>query len=215
MPSPTTPLRNIWLSPGSHILIPNVTWEQYETLLAELGEGRSIPRISYCNGTLELMNPLPGHEQPHRIIGRIVTELLEAQNQDWYDFGSSTIKQEQMAGVEPDTCFYIQNLERMRNRKRFAKDDPPPDLAIESDVTSKTVLAAYGALKVPEVWIYDTGQLTIWVLQVELLPAGEYQQSATSPIFPHFSVVDRIPQFVEMALHQGTLQMLRELRKLL
>ncbi|MGF1491939.1 MAG: Uma2 family endonuclease [Microcoleaceae cyanobacterium] len=206
--SPTTCLKDIVLSPGSHVLIPNVSWEQYETLLVELGNHRTTPRITYFNQTLELMNPLPAHEQPHRIIARIVTELLEAENKDWYDFGSSTLKQSSLAGVEPDTCFYIRNLEQMRNKKRFAPNDPPPDLAIESDVTSKTTLEAYAALQVPEIWIYDAGQLTIWILQ-----NGSYEKSSSSLLFPHFPILEQIPRLIELTLNQGTLQMLKSLRK--
>ena len=35
--------------------------------------------------------------------------------------------------------------------------DPPPDLAIESDFTSKTRIDAYLAIRVPELWVYDAG----------------------------------------------------------
>ncbi len=101
----TTPIKNIELSPGSHLLIPDVTWEQYEVLLNELGEERRTPRINYCNGTLELMSPLPAHERPHRIIAYIVTAILDAQGRNWEDFGSTTFKKPQQAGLEPDTCF--------------------------------------------------------------------------------------------------------------
>jgi Uma2 family endonuclease len=37
--------------------------------------------------------------------------------------------------------------------------DPPPDLAIEIDVTSKTQISAYQSLKVPEIWRYDNGKI--------------------------------------------------------
>jgi Uma2 family endonuclease len=103
------PIQTIHLSPGSHLLIDDVTWEQYEALLEDLGEDRHIPRINYCNGTLELMAPLPAHERPHRIMAYIVTAILDAQGRDWEDFGATTFKQPKRAGLEPDTCFYIQN----------------------------------------------------------------------------------------------------------
>jgi Uma2 family endonuclease len=41
-------------------------------------------------------------------------------------------------------------------------DYPPPDLAIESDVTSKTSLNAYQAIRVAEVWIYQRSRLKIY-----------------------------------------------------
>ena len=204
----TTPIKTIALSPGSHLLIPNVTWEQYEDLLAELGEERRIPRINYCNGTLELMSPLPAHERPHRIIGYIVTAILDAQRREWEDFGSTTFKKSKRAGLEPDTCFYIQNAERVRDLQRMdMTQDPPPDLAIEADVTSKTTLEAYAVLQVPEVWIYDNGKLKIHLLQND-----EYQESTISPTFPDVAIAEIIPQLVQQAFQQGTSTMLRNLR---
>lgn len=145
-------LKAIALSPGSHLAINDVTWEQYEALLEELGEQRRIPRINYCNGSLELMSPSPAEERSHRIISYIVKILLDAQGRDWEDFGSTTFKKPTQAGLEPDTCFYIENAERVRSLMRMNMDkDPPPDLAIEADVTSRTTLEAYAILKVPEV----------------------------------------------------------------
>ncbi|MEX0268538.1 Uma2 family endonuclease [Leptolyngbyaceae cyanobacterium UHCC 1019] len=204
----TTPIKTIALSPGSHLLIPNVTWEQYEDLLAELGEERRIPRINYCNGTLELMSPLPAHERPHRIISDIIKLLLDSQGREWEDFGSTTFKKLKRAGLEPDTCFYIQNAERVRDFLRMdMAQDPPPDLAIETDVTSKTTLEAYAVLQVPEVWIYDNGKLKIHLLQND-----QYQESIVSPTFPDVAIAEIIPQLVQQAFQQGTSTMLRNLR---
>ena len=204
----TTPIKTIALSPGSHLLIPNVTWEQYEDFLEELGEERRVPRINYCNGTLELMSPLPAHERPHRIISDVIKLLLDAQGREWEDFGSTTFKKLKQAGLEPDTCFYIQNASRVRDLLRMdMTQDPPPDLAIEADVTSKTTLEAYAALQVPEVWIYDHNKLKIHLLQ-----NGDYQESDVSLTFPEVAIAAMIPQLVQQAFQEGTSKMLRNLR---
>jgi len=205
----TVPIKNIQLTPGSMITIPDVTWEQFEAILEELGSGRSI-RIAYSRGTLEIMSPLPAHERPHRIIGYIVTTLLDAQERDWEDFGSTTFKQQQKAaGLEPDTCFYIQNAAQVRNCMRMdLAVYPPPDLAIEADITSKTTLEAYEALQVPEVWVYDSGKLTTNVFQ-----DGKYVESATSLTFPDLPIAELIPKLVQQAFADGSSQMLRHLRK--
>lgn len=203
------PITTIDLSPGSHLLINDVTWEQYETLLTDLGEERRVPRINYCDGTLEIMSPLPAHERPHRIIAYIVTAILDAQDRSWEDFGSTTFKKPKRAGLEPDTCFYIQNAERVRALMRMDMDtDPPPDLAIEADVTSKTTLEAYAILQVPEVWIYDNSRLRIYLLQ-----NGDYQVVETSQVFPDLPIKTWIPQLVQEALTTGTSTMLRNLRR--
>lgn len=205
----TIPIKTIDLSPGSHLRITDVTWEQYEALLNDLGEERRVPRINYCNGTLELMSPLPAHERPHRIIADIVKAMLDAQDRAWEDFGSTTFKKPRKAGLEPDTCFYIQNAERVRSRMRMDMAfDPPPDLAIESDVTSKTTLEAYQTLQVPEVWLYDNGRLTIQRLQ-----NGEYQESHNSLVFPDLPICTLISQLVNQAFQEGTSTTLRNFRQ--
>ncbi|MFZ9736596.1 MAG: Uma2 family endonuclease [Prochlorotrichaceae cyanobacterium] len=202
------PTAAINLSPGSHVLIDDVTWEQYEALLDDLGEDRRIPRINYCNGILELMSPLPAHERPHRIIAYIVTAILDAQNREWEDFGSTTFRRPRKAGLEPDTCFYIENAERVRSLMRMDMEkDPPPDLAIESDVTSKTTLDAYATLQVPEVWLYDNDRLSIYLLHYQ-----EYQLSAHSRAFPQIPIATAIPKLVQDAIARGTSTMLRDLR---
>jgi Uma2 family endonuclease len=86
--------------------------------------------------------------------------------------------------------------------------DPPPDLAIEADVSSKTTLDAYATLQVPEVWIYDNGRLTIHLLQ-----NGDYQPSTTSQVFPTLPITTWIPELVQAALATGTSTMLRNLRR--
>lgn len=205
------PLKTIELSPGSHVLISGVTWEQYEELLEELGEERRVPRINYCNEILEIMSPLPAHERPHRIIADVVKAILDAQNRAWEDFGSTTFKKFKKAGLEPDTCFYIQNADLVRSRMRMdMEQDPPPDLAIEADVTSKTTLEAYAVLQVPEVWVYDNGVLTIYQLR-----NGDYQETTTSPTFPDLPIADLIPSLVQQAFETGTSTMLRSLRQTL
>ncbi|MCU0544774.1 MAG: Uma2 family endonuclease [Oscillatoriaceae cyanobacterium Prado104] len=204
------PIKNIQLNPGSLMTVRDVTWEQFEAILEEREAAGVRTRIAYIQGTLEIMSPLPIHERPHRIIGYIVTTLLDAQGRDWEDFGSTTFKKKaKAAGLEPDTCFYIQNAEKVRDRKRIDMSvDPPPDLAIEADVTSLTYLDIYEALEVPEVWIYTEEKFTI-----NILTDGKYVESSTSPTFPDLPILELIPQLVDRAFAEGSSKMLRELRK--
>ncbi|BAZ91568.1 Uma2 family endonuclease [Cylindrospermopsis curvispora] len=202
------PITTIEIAPGSHLLIHDVTWEQYEALYKDWGDERQVPRMNYCNGTLEIMSPLPAHERPHRIIGDIVKTLLDAENRAWEDFGSTTFKKPEQAGLEPDTCFYIENADRVRSLMRMNMEtDPPPDLAIESDLTSQTTLDTYLTLQVPEIWIYENDRLTIYLLE-----KNNYQKTTTSRVFPSLSITDLIPELVQQAIKQGTSTMLRNLR---
>jgi Uma2 family endonuclease len=198
------PISQIHLAPGSMITIEDVTWQEFEDILQELGEKRSA-RIVYSNSNLEIMVPLPEHEKPKDIISDIVKILLKKTGQKYEPFGSTTFKKINVAGVEPDACFYIQNYQMMINKRRLDPNDPPPDLAIEIDVTSQTTLEAYLALGIPELWIYHHGKLMI-----NLLQNGNYIQSEFSPLFPNIPLTKIIPATIEKSWRVGTLQALEE-----
>ncbi|MEG3905444.1 Uma2 family endonuclease [Microcoleus sp. B4-C5] len=198
------PVSQITLSPGSVVTIPNITWLEFESILQELGEKRSA-RVAYSKETLEIMVPLPEHEIPRDLISDIVKILLKSAGRRYQPFGSTTFKREGAAGVEPDACFYILNYQRMIGCRRLQPDAPPPDLAIETDVTSKTTIDAYKMIGVPEVWVYDSGRLLIYLLQ-----DGEYVESDMSPNFPEIAIAQLIPATVERAWQVGNLQALEE-----
>ncbi|MBD2451274.1 Uma2 family endonuclease [Nostoc sp. FACHB-152] len=198
------PVSQMQLAPGSAVTIPDVSWTEFEAILEELGHKRRA-RIAYSQGTLEIMVPLPEHEKPKELISDFVKTLLRYQGRRYEPFGSTTFKKLGTAGVEPDACFYIQNYQRMIGRRRLEPDDPPPDLAIQSDVTSKTKLDAYRAVGVPELWVYDNGTLNIYVLS-----DGIYLISDTSPLFEDIPIKQIIPTFVERAWQVGNLQALEE-----
>ena len=76
----TIPIKAIQLTPGSAITINNLTWQDFETILNELGKQRRV-RLSYYQGNLEIVSPLAIHERPHRIIADIVKTILDVQKQ--------------------------------------------------------------------------------------------------------------------------------------
>jgi Uma2 family endonuclease len=198
------PVSQMQLTPGSTVTIPDVTWEEFESILQELGEKRAS-RIAYNQGNLEIMVPLPEHEISKDLISDIVKILLKAKGIKYQPFGSTTFKKQGTAGVEPDACFYIQNYQRMIGRRRLQPDDPPPDLAIETDVTSKTTLGAYEAIGVPELWIFDSGKLSIY-----LLKNGKYIKSENSPYFEDLDITQIIPATIERSWQVGNFQALEE-----
>ncbi len=199
------PISQISLAPGSTVTVPNVSWQEFELILQQLGENRSA-RLIYSKGTLEVMVPLPEHEKPKELISDLVKTLLKKTGRRYEPFGSTTFKKEGTAGVEPDACFYIENYQRMIARRRLKTDDPPPDLVIETDVTSKTSIEAYEVIGVPEVWVYDSGKLTIYLLRNK-----KYFKSDVSPTFPKIPLTQLIPAAIERSWQVGTVQALEEL----
>ena len=72
---------------------------------------------------------------------------------------------------------------------------PSLDLAIECNLTSQTLIQAYEAIQVPEVWIYAQDRLTIYLY---LDPDG-YTPSPTSQIFPDLPICNLVPQPIATA----------------
>ena len=204
----TLQLRQLDIPAGQRLLLHDVSWSEFEAILAELGEHRAA-RLAYNQGSLEIRMPLPEHEVNKELIGDMVKILLEELEIDCECFGSTTFKREtKKSGVEPDQCFYIQNHQAMRGKRRVDLTvDPPPDLAIEIDVTSKTQLDAYEALQVPELWRYENNQLQINVLQ-----DGKYVNFSSSRIFPELPIVELIAEFVAQSATLGRSPTLRAFR---
>ncbi|MEH1869448.1 MAG: Uma2 family endonuclease [Nostoc sp.] len=198
------PVSQMRLAPGSTVSIQDVSWKEFESILQELGEKRSL-RVAYSKSTLEIMVPLPEHEKSKDLISDIIKILLKIAEKSYEPFGSTTFKRENIAGGEPDACFYIQNYQRMIGRRKLEPNDPPPDLAIETDVTSKTTLDAYEAIAVLELWIYDSKNLRIYLLR-----DGHYIESDNSPNFPNIPLTQIIAATVERAWQVGTVQALKE-----
>ncbi|OCR01080.1 hypothetical protein BCD67_17040 [Oscillatoriales cyanobacterium USR001] len=207
---PTTAI-NLRLEPGQKVTLQPVSWQGFEGILTELGEHRKS-RIAYALGILEIIVPLPEHERSKVLIADLVKALLKVQKRSWEPLGSTTFKRVGMAaGIEPDDCFYIQNYQAVIGKERLDLSvDPPPDLAIETDLTSKTEVDAYLALGVPELWVYAEGKLTVNVLH-----EGEYVVSETSTIFPSIAVTEIIPRFARRAKEVGVSQALGEFEEII
>ena len=179
---------------ADRVVLYNIGWQQFENLLKDLGDKRAA-RIAYDRGTLEIMTPLPEHEHYKEVISDIVKDLGDLLDLDYESLGSTTWKREsRLAGVEPDNCFYFQNEAAIRGKLQFdLNQDPPPDLVLEIDLTSKSLnrFPIYARLGVPEIWCYDSGELKIYQLQ-----NGEYQEAQTSLVFPNLAVQE-IPRLIE------------------
>jgi Uma2 family endonuclease len=164
------------------VIIRFVSWTTYEHLLADLSN-QSSTRLTYDRGMLEIMCPLPEHEEWNRTIALLVEVLAEEMRIDVRNFGSTTFRRADLArGFEPDSCFYIQHEADISGKSAINLTvDPPPDLVIEVDVTSGSLdkFPIYAQIGVPEVWRYDGQRLRIYSLTAE-----RYVESETSLVLP-------------------------------
>lgn len=202
-------LKQIVVPPGQQLLMTDVSWLMYEQLLEEFGEKRGS-RINYSEGVLEIMVPLPEHEDDKVIIADLVKVLLEELDIEFRSLGSTTFKSKTMKqGIEADDCFYIENEAAARGKKRIDLTvDPPPDLALEIDITSRTRFDNYEVLGVGELWRFNGTQLEINVLRCQPQSgtetvSGHYVQVNQSPHFPGFPLSEVIPQYLERSKIEG------------
>ncbi|AGY60691.1 Uma2 family endonuclease [Gloeobacter kilaueensis] len=182
------------------ISVNGVGWNAYRNIISELPEGRSV-RVDYYRGTLTLMSPSRKHEKANSLLTRLIIAICDELKLDVESLGS-TLWQSQAAdsAIEPDSSFYIQNEQVVRDKETLNLDsDPPPDLAVEVDITNPSLrkLPIYAALKIPEVWIYDGRVLRIFHLQ-----QGAYVEAQTSLAFAAIPV-RRLPEFLELGQSEG------------
>ncbi|MDJ0728629.1 MAG: Uma2 family endonuclease [Crocosphaera sp.] len=174
-------LKQLTVPSGQKVIFSPISWADFEEILTELGENRAL-RLAYDHETLEMMTPLPEHEDNKEILGDLIKIILEELNKEFRTLGSTTFKHPRLGkGIEPDQCFYIENEAKIRGKNRLDLTvDPPPDLAIEIDITSRTYPDTYAALGVPELW-----RLQEDALQINILEKGQYREVKTSPNFPN------------------------------
>jgi Uma2 family endonuclease len=194
--------------PETRIIIPNMAWEVFESLADSDCAGT---RFAYNKGFLEIMSPSLEHERFHRALGQMIETITEELNISVLSAGSTTLKlQLEERGLEPDECYYLANETRMRGKRELDLSvDPPPDLAIEVDISRSSIdkLAIYGAIGVPEVWFFNGESLRVHQLQSD----GRYIEREQSAAFP-FLDLKVIVQFMRRFEQLGETAWIRSFR---
>lgn len=190
-------------------MLQNISWQTFEALLRETGSDRGT-RFAYDCGTLEIMTPLYEHEKPKIQFDRFIFALAEELEIEIKSAGSMTLKRENVnRGIEPDNCYYIQTEPTVRGRQELnLETDPPPDLAIEIDITSSSVnkFGIYLALGIPELWRYNGRDLKLYQLA-----EGQYVECEFSTAFSLISVTE-MSRFIEQSKTIGEIALLKSFR---
>lgn len=192
------------------LILQGVGWDFYERILEEFADSNAL-HFAYDDGFLEVEVPTPKHEFPNRILQDLVTFISVELGVDVVNAGSTTFRKRSKAkGVEPDTCFYIQNESQIRGKLEIdLQKDPPPDLAIEVDITSPSLnkLPIYAALGVPEVWLYKGNKVEF----LKLVGAG-YRKVEKSIALPLLSS-EKATEFLQKGLQESSTKWFREVRE--
>ena len=192
------------------VVLHNVRWETYEALLRDRGDNPG-PRYAYDDGELEIMSPSRIHESLKTIIGRLVETFTLELGIDIASVGSTTLKRQlKKKGLEPDESYYVKNEPFVRQRRNLnLKVDPPPDLAIEIDLTTSSVdkLGIYAALGVPEVWTHDEKGIAVY----QLRKGGKYVLTRASIVLPTLKVPE-LNRFLENVGTMSETQIVKSFR---
>ena len=183
---------------NSCVLLYNVSWEQLEQLDVTL-EGTGA-HLTYLDGILEIMSPLTDeHEVPKKTIAMLLEEYMKVKQIRFYAQGSGTLgKREDGTRSEPDESYHL------------GTKKPVPDLVVEITATSSGInkLEIYKRLRIPEVWFWEDGLLSVYCLQGE-----EYQKVTKSTLLPDLNL-ELLVQYSRMADQYDALnefsQMIRE-----
>lgn len=164
------------------LILDNVSWNEYTRLLRTF-EGHHL-RLTYDQGMLEIMTLSHEHEGLGWFLDKLVFVLTEELTLPIKGGGSTTFrKKKKHKGLEADNCYWIAHEAEVRGKTVIKLSvDPPPDLAIEVDISRSSMnrMRIYAAIKVPEVWRHDRNGLAFLVLN----SLGKYDSAAISPAFP-------------------------------
>ncbi len=197
------------MPPAQHLVLTGVSWSYYEQTLEQIGD-RPI-RVTFLDGNLEIMSPLPEHETAKRAIGRLIETLTLELRWPHKSFGSTPFRQEKRAaGTEADESYYFQDIAAVKGMKRF---DPAihraPDLAIEVDILNPSIPRepVFARLGVPEIWRFNGSRLIIRLLGQD----GAYADAPASRIFPFLSM-DVFVAFVLRMINEDETEVVRDFR---
>ncbi len=154
------------------ITLYDISWEKFEAIASLLEESKI--RLTYLDGTLDIMSPSPEHEESKGTVGLLLETYLRHIGTRFYRTGGYTLGSREVgARGEPDESY---NLD-------FTK--PIPDIAIEVVITSGGVnkLEKYRRWGVPEVWFYQKQRIFVYHLHSE-----KYEQVDRSKFLPELNI---------------------------
>jgi Uma2 family endonuclease len=169
--------------------------------------------MTFDRGGLELMSPTKLHQRVGYLIGRCIDVWTEEKRIAVQSCHSTTFRRKDLLrGLEPDNCCYIEHEPAVRNRDEVDLSiDPPPDLAVEVDITitacSIDRIAIYAALGVSELWRWHEDALHILRLTLD----GQYAVISSSQALPGFPC-EGLVQLIQRRTSTDETTLIREFR---
>lgn len=197
--------------PDQCVSLRGVDWSGYRSMLRIRGESH-VPKIIYLDGEMWLMSPSYPHERLEARLAMLVRIVAEELDIPFTSAGHTTFwRKKRRAGIEGDATFYFANESRIRGKTDLdLRIDPPPDLAIEAVHINpaEPAVATWRRLRVPEIWVGESGGIRIWVRQAD----GEYRESSHSTCLPSLTRAE-IAEWVYQPETTSELDWIKALRR--
>ncbi|QDT37783.1 Uma2 family endonuclease [Stratiformator vulcanicus] len=191
-----------------YTVLHDISWEDYEHF-DRMMTGRHV-RLTYDRGRLSFMTIGSYHGWLCGLFNQFVIVLTDEYRLPRRCCDDMTCKRSDLQkGLEPDHCYYITNESATRGKKVLDLDaDPPPDLAIEVDVSPPRLgrESIYEALGVGELWRFRDGEIHCQVIEHDV-----FIDADTSKIFHGFRPAD-LKQFLKRSLETDDTTLMREFR---
>lgn len=175
------------LEPETRIVLEGVPWATYVVLRDTL-DGHSNARLTYREGSLEIMSPSGDHEDYKKRIARLIEAWAEERDVDLNGRGNQTFRREKrLRGLEPDECYSVGPFGDV------------PQIAIEVEISSGLVdkLDVYAGLGIEEVWVWKRG-----AIRVHRLVDRAYELRERSEILPDLDLA-QLESFLPLGASQG------------
>ncbi len=200
------------------LVLSDVSYQQFENLLVELGPHRTA-RLTYVRGKLEMMTPMAEHERCRKLLESLILVLADEAGMAVEAIAPVlVIHPELQCSIQPDACYYLQapDLQSSDRAERSLNPDeivtiqlpqqPIPDLLVEVSMTKSALnkLAICASLAIPELWQYITtggDDVLKGAIRIYRLHNQAYVESTHSYAFPGLTP-NQILQFLQ---HSDTL----------
>ena len=172
-------------------VIYDVPWDAYVAFRDALDEQASL-RMTYLEGTLELMSPGKLHEESTKLIARLLEAWAVERDVDLRGYRSTTFRRKAKArGLEPDECYTLGPM----------PDPERPDIALEVITSNPLIdkLDVYAGLDVREVWVWSADAIT-----VHALVGDTYVERGRSALLPDLDLA-LLASFVKPGENQTAL----------
>lgn len=144
--------------PETRVVYGGLSWERYLALDAALEQDRSVPRLYYLEGDLEIMSTSGEHERIKKWIADFMSDYLMELDIDIMPRGQATMQLTlKQAAAEPDESWCL------------GEEGKFPDLILEISLSSGGVrkLDLYQRFAIPEIWIWRKGKLEVHALRAD------------------------------------------------